>query len=214
MRGHRVAAAAAAVLALALAACSGGDDAADTTVAAAPTVSVDTSPTASSAPSPTAAPTSTTTTTTITATTTIPPDPEQAVADAVVRSYEEYVACFRAPSACDPSSYLADPSEALDNMRRTIAEIVEGGSYAGPEETGVPVVESIELADDGMSAQVRYCLFDTGVLYGPAGPNGEPVPIANTPTSFVFEATFVLLDVWRLSSESVVEREPEVNLCV
>jgi hypothetical protein len=211
MRRHRAAAAAAAVLALA--ACSGGNDAADTTVAAAPTVSVDTSTTASSAPSPTITSTSTTTTTTIPATTTIPPDPEQAVADALILYHSNYVSCLRAPAQCDPTTFAADPSEAVTNLNRTLGELQALGSYAGPEDAGTPIVQSVALGPDGTTATARFCLYDTGVLYGPPGPDGQPVPIANTPTSFVFDYDLVLQAEWLVTRANLLDRQAEVNLC-
>ena len=232
-------AASAALLVAALAACSGGSDgvsdesspkvrptvvsSATVLVASSMTISstsatstpagTATTPTTQMTTTPTTRTTTTTTTTTV-ATSTTAASPEAQVKADYLQQYDEYWACLRAPSTCDPSSLTASIGSARAALTKTVADLISGELFAGMEDPGYAVVESISFSDS-RTALVTSCWWDTGVLYGPPRqPGGPHLVINNLQVTSRFETTVTLeAGRWLTSEERRVSRLEGENQC-
>jgi len=217
MRRAWKAAASAATMIAALGACSSSDDSSTSTTASssvstaptvAPTTST-TSTTSTSAPATTAA----STTTTLAPTTTAVPVEAQVKAD-FLALYDAYWSCLRSPKDCDPTKLTASVGPARAALTKTVNDLVTGGLFAGTEDPGYVVVQTITVAGP-TTATVTYCAWDTGVLYGPpAKPGGAPVVVNNLQVTSRFETTMVLEGGrWLTSEEKRTERVEGENRC-
>lgn len=217
MRRAWKAAASAATMIAALGACSSSGDSSTSTTASssvstaptvAPTTST-TSTTSTSAPATTAA----STTTTLAPTTTAVPVEARVKAD-FLALYDAYWTCLRSPKDCDPTKLTASVGPARDALTKTLNDLVTGGLFAGTEDPGYVVVQSITVAGP-TTATVTYCAWDTGVLYGPpAKPGGAPVVVNNLQVTSRFETTMVLEGGrWLTSEEKRTERVEGENRC-
>ena len=220
-RAWKAAASAAAMLA-ALAACSGGSGGASDPSSAIVTSTVSSSTTAPVASSSTTSSTSTTSTTvatttslapTMTTTTTAAP-PEAQVEANYRQLYEQYWICLRSPAACDPSVLTASVGPARAALTKTVAGLVAGELFAGAEDPGYVVVESVAVSDS-TTALVTSCWWDTGVLYGPpAQPGGPPLIINDLRATSRFQTTMTLEGGrWLTSEERRVSRVEGKNQC-
>ena len=224
MRRAWKAAASAATMLAALAGCSGGSDGASDTSAVLVTSTASPSTTAPVSSSSTTAPSSTsttvetassvapTTTTTLATTTTVTAG-EQVEAD-YRQLYEQYWICLRSPAACDPSELTASVGPARAALTQTLADLVAGDLFAGDEDPGYLVVESVDLMDPS-TAVVASCWWDTGVLYGPpAQPGGPPLVINDLQATSRFETTMTVEGGrWLTSEERRVSRVEGENQC-
>lgn len=217
MRRAWKAAASAATMIAALGACSSSGDSSTSTTASssvstaptvAPTTST-TSTTSTSAPATTAA----STTTTLAPTTTAVPVEARVKAD-FLALYDAYWSCLRSPKDCDPTKLTASVGPARAALTKTVNDLVTGGLFAGTEDPGYVVVQSITVAGP-TTATVTYCAWDTGVLYGPpAKPGGAPVVVNNLQVTSRFETTMVLEGGrWLTSEEKRTERVEGENRC-
>lgn len=217
MRRAWKAAASAATMIAALGACSSSGDSstattASSSVSTAPTVAPTTSTTSTtstSAPATTAA----STTTTLAPTTTAVPVEARVKAD-FLALYDAYWSCLRSPKDCDPTKLTASVGPARAALTKTVNDLVTGGLFAGTEDPGYVVVQSITVAGP-TTATVTYCAWDTGVLYGPpAKPGGAPVVVNNLHVTSRFETTMVLEGGrWLTSEEKRTERVEGENRC-
>lgn len=93
-------------------------------------------------------------------------------------------------------------------------DLVTGGLFAGAEDPGYVVVQSVRIAGP-TSATVTYCAWDTGVLYGPpATAGGDPVVMNNLQVTSRFETTMTLEGgKWLTSEEKRIERVEGENRC-
>lgn len=217
MRRAWKAAASAATMIAALGACSNSGDSSTSTTASssvstAPTVAPTTSTTSTTSTS-TPATTSASTTTTLAPTTTAVPVDAQVKAD-FLALYDAYWTCLRSPKDCDPTKLTASVGPARAALTKTVNDLVTGGLFAGTEDPGYVVVQSIIVAGP-TTATVTYCAWDTGVLYGPpAKPGGAPVVVNNLQVTSRFETTMVLEGGrWLTSEEKRTERVEGENRC-
>ena len=217
MRRAWKAAASAATMIAALGACSNSGDSSTSTTASssvstAPTVAPTTSTTSTTSTS-TPATTSASTTTTLAPTTTAVPVDAQVKAD-FLALYDAYWTCLRSPKDCDPTKLTASVGPARAALTKTVNDLVTGGLFAGSEDPGYVVVQSITVAG-ATTATVTYCAWDTGVLYGPpAKPGGAPVVVNNLQVTSRFETTMVLEGGrWLTSEEKRTERVEGENRC-
>ena len=216
MRRAWKAAASAASMIAALGACSnsGGSSTSTTassSVSTAPTVAPTTSTSTTSTSSP--ATTAASTTTTLAPSTTAPPADAQVKAD-FLAVYDAYWACLRSPKDCDPTKLTASVGPARAALTKTVNDLVTGGLFAGTEDPGYVVVQTITVAGP-TTVTVTYCAWDTGVLYGPpAKPGGAPVVVNNLQVTSRFETTMVLEGGrWLTSEEKRTERVEGENRC-
>ena len=217
MRRAWKAAASAATMIAALGACSSSGDSSTSTTASssvstAPTVAPTTSTTSTTSTSAPATPPASTTTTTAPTTTAVPVD-AQVKAD-FLALYDAYWSCLRSPKDCDPTKLTASVGPARAALTKTVNDLVTGGLFAGTEDPGYVVVQSITVAGP-TTATVTYCAWDTGVLYGPpAKPGGAPVVVNNLQVTSRFETTMVLEGGrWLTSEEKRTERVEGENRC-
>lgn len=217
MRRAWKAAASAATMIAALGACSNSGDSSTSTTASssvstAPTVAPTTSTTSTTSTS-TPATTSASTTTTLAPTTTAVPVDAQVKAD-FLALYDAYWTCLRSPKDCDPTKLTASVGPARAALTKTVNDLVTGGLFAGTEDPGYVVVQSIIVAGP-TTATVTYCAWDTGVLYGPpAKPGGAPVVVNNLQVTSRFETTMALEGgKWLTSEEKRTERVEGENRC-
>lgn len=149
------------------------------------------------------------TTTTLAPTTTAVPVDAQVKAD-FLALYDAYWTCLRSPKDCDPTKLTASVGPARAALTKTVNDLVTGGLFAGTEDPGYVVVQSIIVAGP-TTATVTYCAWDTGVLYGPpAKPGGAPVVVNNLQVTSRFETTMVLEGGrWLTSEEKRTERVEE-----
>lgn len=213
MRRAWNAAASAATMVAALGACSNSGGSLTSTnvsssVSTAPTVGSTTSTTSTSAPATTDA-----STTTLAPTTAAVPVDAQVEAD-FLALYDAYWSCLRSPKDCDPTTLTASVGPARAALTKTVNDLVTGGLFAGPEDPGYVVVQSITIAGP-TTATVTYCAWDIGVLYGPpAQPGGAPVVVNNLKVTSRFETTMALEGgKWLTSEEKRIERVEGENLC-
>lgn len=224
MRRAWKAAASAATMLAALAGCSSGSDGASDTSSVLVTTTASPSTTAPVSSASTTAPGSMSTTvetassvapktTTTVATTTTVTAEEQVEAD-YRQLYEQYWICLRSPAACDPSELTASVGPARAALTKTLADLVAGDLFAGDEDPGYLVVESVDVVDPG-TAVVASCWWDTGVLYGPpAQPGGPPLIINDLQATSRFETTMTLEGGrWLTSEERRVSRVEGDNQC-
>ena len=223
MRRAWKAAASAATMLAALAGCSSGSDGASDTSSVLVTTTTSPSTTSPVSSSSTTQPSSTsttletassvaTTTTTLATTTTVTAE-EQVEAD-YRQLYEQYWICLRSPAACDPSQLTASVGPARAALTETLADLVAGDLFAGDEDPGYLVVESVEVMDPA-TAVVASCWWDTGVLYGPpAQLGGPPLVINDLQATSRFETTMTLEgSQWLTSEERRVSRVEGENQC-
>ena len=224
MRRAWKAAASAATMLAALAGCSSGSDGASETSSVLVTTTVSpstTAPVSSSSSSSTTAPTSTsttassvapTTTTTVATTTTV--TAEEQVETDYRELYEQYWICLRSPAACDPSQLTASVGPARAALTKTLGDLVAGDLFAGDEDPGYLVIESVDVMDPA-TAVVASCWWDTGVLYGPpAQPGGPPLIINDLQATSRFETTMIFEGGrWLTSEERRVSRVEGENQC-
>ena len=213
MRRAWNAAASAATMVAALGACSNSGGSSTSTsgsssVSTAPTVGSTTSTTSTNAPATTDA-----STTTLAPTTAAVPVDAQVEAD-FLALYDAYWSCLRSPKDCDPTTLTASVGPARAALTKTVNDLVTGGLFAGPEDPGYVVVQSITIAGP-TAATVTYCAWDIGVLYGPpAQPGGAPVVVNNLQVTSRFETTMALEGgKWLTSEEKRIERVEGENLC-
>ena len=213
MRRAWNAAASAATMVAALGACSNSGGSwtstnASSSVSTAPTVGSTTSTTSTNAPATTDA-----SATTLAPTTAAVPVDAQVEAD-FLALYDAYWSCLRSPKDCDPTTLTASVGPARAALTKTVNDLVTGGLFAGPEDPGYVVVQSITIAGP-TTATVTYCAWDIGVLYGPpAQPGGAPVVVNNLQVTSRFETTMALEGgKWLTSEEKRIERVEGENLC-
>jgi hypothetical protein len=225
-RAWKVAASAAVMLA-ALSACSGGaSDASSATVvspipASSSALVTPSSTTTSTISAPTTVETTTsldpitpTTTTTTMATSTTAAVREALVEEDYRQLYAQYWVCLRSPAACDPSALTASVGPARAALMKTLGDMVAGELFAGDEDPGYLVVESVDLTNS-TTALVTSCWWDTGVLYGPpAQPGGPPLILNDLKATSRFETTMILEgSQWLTSEERRVSRVEGENQC-
>jgi hypothetical protein len=128
--------------------------------------------------------------------------------------YDAYRRCLRSPNDCDPRTLTASVGPARAALTKTVKDLVTGGLYAGSEDPGYVVVESVTVTGP-TTATVAYCAWDTGVLYGPpAKAGGPPVIVNNLQVTSRFETTMTLESgKWLTSAENRVERVEGENRC-
>ena len=217
MRRAWKAAASAATMMAALGACSSsGDSSAPTTpssesststsVVTATNLVTTTSTTSTST-------TSTSTSSTVLATSTTIATEGQVKAD-YLTLYDAYWTCLRTPQSCDPAALTAPVGPARAALAKTVNDLVSGGLFAGPDDPGYVVVESVELSGP-TTAVVSSCWWDTGVLYGPpATAGGDPVVVNNLQVTSRFHTTLELEGgTWLTSEEKRTERVEGENRC-
>jgi hypothetical protein len=200
-----------------LAACNGSKSSAATTTATpSAATSVAVSSTTAVAASTTATPTTTVapvTTIAVTSTsTTLAPDVE--VKAQYLQFAEAYWACLRAPDNCDPAATTASVGPARAALTKTLQDLVSGGLFAGTDDPGYVVVESVKLTGP-TTAIVSACWWDTGVLYGPpAEAGGPPLVVNNLRATSRYVATMQLEGGrWLESEEKRIERIGGENRC-
>ena len=159
-------------------------------------------------------PTTTTTTTTTMATSTTTGVPQALVEEDYRQLYKQYWVCLRSPAACDPSALTASVGPARAALMKTLGDMVSGELFAGDEDPGYLIVESVDLSD-ATTALVTSCWWDTGVLYGPpAQPGGPPLILNDLKATSLFETTMILEDGrWLTSKEQRVSRVEGENQC-
>ncbi|MEX2625928.1 MAG: hypothetical protein WD225_03535 [Ilumatobacteraceae bacterium] len=219
-------------------ACSGGDDGASGTDAAAPSVPSETSGSTSapatsttSGPATTSTVAVTTSTTVVPATTTTtpttssdPPAPtleelEAEVVAAYGARFDGYWDCLRQPHDCE-GDYLHTGSPSHAGMQATIQALIDRDRYVGAEDVGYFEIDAIMI--DGDRAVVEACWWSTGVLYSsPIDPTEEPSP--ENPATVVNDTpgTAFLVDVfardaqgrWLLSESTTLSEHPEEERC-
>ena len=149
----------------------------------------------------------------MTTTTTAAPPEAQVEAD-YRQLYEQYWICLRSPATCDPSVLTASVGPARAALTKTVAGLVAGELFAGAEDPGYVVVESVAVSDSS-TALVTSCWWDTGVLYGPpARPGGPPLVINDLQATSRFQTTMTLEGGrWLTSEERRVSRVEGKNQC-
>ena len=218
MRRAWRAAASAATMMAALGACSSsGDSSAPTTVSSASSTSTSvvtstTLVTTTTSTSTTSTSTTSTSSTALATTTTIATE-AQVKAD-YLTLYDAYWTCLRAPTSCDPPALTASVGPARAALTKTVGDLVTGGLFAGADDPGYVVVESVKLSGP-TTAVVSSCWWDTGVLYGPpATSGGDPVVVNNLQVTSRFDTTMELEGGrWLTSEEKRTERVEGQNKC-
>jgi hypothetical protein len=215
MRGALAGVALAVAMGCALASCSdesNGSADPESSTSAVSTKPADASTTSESAATTTSAPS----TTAVVATTVAPATTVVAVAVAedFLALYDAYWACLRTPNVCDPAAITASVGPARAALTKTVADLVSGGFFVGPEDPGHVVVESVDVAAP-TSATVTYCAWDTGVLYGPpAIEGGDPVVVNDLQVTSRFQTVMVFEGgSWLTSEEVRIERVEGENRC-
>ena len=140
--------------------------------------------------------------------------PEAQVEADYRQQYDEYWVCLRSPKTCDPSSLTASTGPARAALTKTVADLISGELFAGAEDPGYVVVESVAFSD-ATTAVVTSCWWDTGVLYGPPRqPGGPPLVMNNLQVTSRFETTVTLEGgKWLTSEERRVSRVEGDNQC-
>ena len=128
--------------------------------------------------------------------------------------YDAYWSCLRSPKVCAPATLTASVGPARAALTKTVNDLVTGGLFAGAEDPGYVVVQSVTIAGP-TTATVTYCAWDTGVLYGPpATAGGDPVVMNNLQVTSRFETTMTLEGgKWLTSEEKRIERVEGENRC-
>ena len=220
MRRAWKAAASAATMMAALGACSSsGDSSASTTVSSASSTStsVETSTTlvttTTSTSTTSTSTTASSTSSTVLATSTTIATEGQVKAD-YLTLYDAYWTCLRTPQSCDPAALTASVGPARAALTKTVGDLVNGGLFAGPDDPGYVVVESVKLSGP-TTAVVSSCWWDTGVLFGPpANAGGDPVVVNNLQVTSRFDTTMELQGGrWLTSEETRTERVEGQNKC-
>ena len=155
----------------------------------------------------------TSTSSTVLATTTTIATEAQVKAD-YLTLYDAYWTCLRTPQSCDPAALTASVGPARAALTKTVDDLVNGGLFAGADDPGYVVVESVELSGP-TTAVVSSCWWDTGVLYGPpAKAGGDPVVVNNLQVTSRFDTTMELEGGrWLTSEEKRTERVEGQNKC-
>jgi hypothetical protein len=194
-----------AALALVAVACGGNDEGADSTTTSVPAATTSTTPSTTT--------TSSTTTTTVEPTSTTLSIEDQ-VRAGVARYDENYVACLRAPTECDPADVVLDGSTAWQYMSGTVADMVANEYFVGPEDWGRTVIESIEPKPD--FTLVTMCTYTTMVLYGPPAPDGSPT-LVNNNAGTVRQAKEMVQDpadlIWKVRQSTTLLSETGADQC-
>ena len=112
----------------------------------------------------------------ISTSTTLAPDVE--VKAHYLQLADAYWACLRAPDKCDPAATTASAGPARAALTKTLQDLVSGGLFAGTDDPGYVLVESVKLTGP-TTAIVSACWWDTGVLYGPPAEAGGPPLVVN-----------------------------------
>ena len=146
--------------------------------------------------------------------TSMPAAPDAQVEADYRQLYEQYWICLRSPAVCDPAELTASVGPARAALTKTLADLVAGDLFAGEEDPGYLVVESVDVMDPA-TAVVASCWWDTGVLYGPpAQPGGPPLIVNDLQATSRFETTMTLEDGrWLTSEERRVSRVEGENQC-
>lgn len=194
-------AAIAVVITVAAGGCSSSNDGSPTTPAVSTpvTATVSTS-TSRSTSSTTTTSTSTTSTTTTTTTTTAVADRTADVEAAFLAYHEAYVTCFQTPTTC-VIDFAAEEGPAKENLTTFLAELISRGWYVAPGNDLLRIViEDVTLSTPTTSI-VTSCIFDSGVVLGPDGPDGQPTVVNDQAVSKRFRDTLYLENgEWLLGS--------------
>ena len=128
--------------------------------------------------------------------------------------YDAYWSCLRSPKDCDPKTLTASVGPARAALTKTVNDLVTGGLFAGTEDPGYVVVQSVAVTGPA-TATVTYCAWDTGVLYGPpVKAGGPPAVVNNVQVTSRFETTLALEGAkWLTSEEKRTERVEGENRC-
>lgn len=145
---------------------------------------------------------------------------EAEIAAAYDEVYWGYWACLRSPLDCDVS-WLAPDSGSSRAMQATMEALAERDRFVGDEDVGYYVIESIEIADNGVEATVVTCWWSTAVLYTspadpsrPAGPDNPPTIVNNTPGSSRQLDLLVRSNTsWQVQSSQGLESFDEEDVC-
>ena len=124
-----------------------------------------------------------------------------------------YVACLRAPSTCDVTTFTAEGSDARTAFTKTIGDLDRGGFFVGDEDPGYVVIDSIELKAD--HTLVTTCEWSTMILYGPpATPGGAAIVQNDTHGTTRIDRQWVLDGgTWKVRHEDDRPGAVGVNEC-
>jgi hypothetical protein len=206
-RAWRAAASAATIMAALSACSSSGDLSAPTGVSSASSTSTNVATSTALVTTTTATRTTATSTSSTALATSTTIDTEAQVKAGYLTLYDAYWTCLRTPQSCDPAALTASVGPARAALTKTVNDLVAGGLFAGPDDPGYVVVESVKLSGP-TTAVVSSCWWDTGVLYGPpANAGGDPVVVNNLQVTSRFDTTMELEGGrWLTSEEKRTDR--------
>lgn len=177
-----------------------------------PTVLPTTPPTTPSPNSSTSTSTSTSTTTAPITTSTLPLDDQ--IEKAIQDYFTAYAACVEAPRTCDPSGFLAEEGDALDQMVKYVEELIRRGVYLEAKDHGSFIRVLTVQTVTAVSAVAESCVYDSGVLLGPPGLDGKPTVVDNSVvTNFVTHELRLVGSRWLVASEMRTRQVRDVDAC-
>ena len=126
-----------------------------------------------------------------------------------------YLACGEAPATCDPSGFTASTGPVRANLVEFFAGMAAQGMYFGPgDEPEILSIGELRPGTSGEEAEVDVCIWSTGVVYGPPGPDGNPTVVNDEKTTLRFTYRLVReVERWVVSEEIPGDSVVGANAC-
>jgi hypothetical protein len=188
-------------------------------ISAPPTVAGTLASTEATSSAPTTSAPGASTSTTAIATTTIPATTttvatEDLIKTAVQNYFEAYEQCGTAPATCDASTFTASQGPSRAIVADFAAGLVSAGLFFSTDRRGTYLVAESVSVSSPTEATAIYCVYDSGIVIGPTGPDGVATVVNDVIASVRYSyGLFLENGTWKVGRQHELERLGEGSLC-